>query len=40
MTKFNTVLPYINSDEEYVQLNLNDELFKDAAREISLGDTD
>ena len=34
MTKFNTVLPYINSDEEYDQLNLDDELFKNAAREI------
>jgi hygromycin-B 7''-O-kinase len=34
MSKFNTALPYINSDEEYNQLNLNDELFKRAAREI------
>jgi hygromycin-B 7''-O-kinase len=34
MTKFNTVLPHINSDEEYNQLNLNDDLFKNAAREI------
>lgn len=34
MTKFKSVLPRINSDEEYEQLNLNDELFKNAAREI------
>ncbi len=34
MTKFSSILPSINSDEEYEQLNLKDELFKNAAREI------
>ena len=34
MTKSSNILPNINSDAEYDQLNLNDELFKNAAREI------
>ncbi len=34
MQKVNTVLPNIKSNEEYDQLNLNDEIFKSAAREI------
>jgi hypothetical protein len=34
MTRSNTVLPDINSDEAYEKLNFNDELFLNAAREI------
>lgn len=34
MQKSNTILPNINSYEEYDKLNLNDEIFKNAAREI------
>jgi hygromycin-B 7''-O-kinase len=34
MSKTHSILPYINSDNEYEKLNLDDELFKNAAREI------
>ena len=34
MTRSNAVLPDIHSDEEYEKLNLNDQLFLNAAREI------
>lgn len=34
MEKINATLPYIDSDEEYDQLNLNDKIFRNAAREI------
>lgn len=34
MQKINIILPNIKSSEEYDQLNLNDDIFKNAAREI------